>query len=163
VIRRLAPDEWQIYRRVRLHALESDPAAFSSRFEHEAEFGEAQWRERLGRSGVFVAVVGGEEVGLVGGIKAPDGDGAELVSMWVAPGWRGTEVAGRLIGSVREWAEREGHARLSLWVVEGNERAEKAYAKQGFARTGREQPVRVGEPALEFEMELRPGGPRRGL
>jgi GNAT superfamily N-acetyltransferase len=156
VIRRLAPDEWETYRRVRLHALESDPAAFSSRVEHEAEFSEAQWRERLGRSGVFVALAGGEQVGLVAGINAPDGDGAELVSMWVAPGWRGTEVVGRLITSVREWAERAGHARLSLWVVEGNERAEKAYLKQGFARTGREQPVRVGEPALEFEMARQP-------
>jgi GNAT superfamily N-acetyltransferase len=155
VIRRLAPAEWESYRRVRLRALESDPAAFSSTLEREAEFGEAQWRERLGRSGVFVAMSGAEAIGLVGGIKAPDTDGAELVSMWVAPDWRGTDVARLLIGSVREWAVQEGHARLSLWVVADNVRAEKAYVKQGFVRTGREQPVRVGEPAMEFEMAVR--------
>ncbi len=152
----MAPDAWESYRRVRLRALEADPSAFSSRLEREAGLGEAQWRERLARSGVFVAFADEDSVGLVGGIVAPDSDGAELVSMWVAPEWRGTEVAGRLIGSVREWARQQGHRRLSLWVVEGNARAERAYAKQGFARTGREQAVRAGEPAMEFEMALRP-------
>jgi GNAT superfamily N-acetyltransferase len=151
----LAPDDWKAYRRVRLRALESDPSAFSSTLEREGVLVEEQWRERLVRSGVFVAMSGDEEVGLAAGIDAPDGGGAELVSMWVAPAWRGSEVAGRLIEAVRGWAADAGHDRLSLWVVEGNVRAERAYAKQGFARTGREQPVRPGEAAMEFEMVVR--------
>jgi len=106
---------------------------------------------------VFVAQVeGGRPVGLVAGIQAPDGDGAELVSMWVAPEWRGRGAASPLIEAVRQWAARSGFHQLGLWVVEGNVIAEKAYAKAGFERTGRRQPVREGEAPMEFEMARRP-------
>ena len=93
---------------------------------------------------------------LSAGSEAPEGDGAELVSMWVAPEWRGHGAAAPLIEAVREWAARSRFERLGLWVVEGNLVAEKAYAKAGFGRTGRRQPVREGEPAMEFEMARRP-------
>jgi len=136
--------------------LRIDPSAFSSQAHVEEAFDQGRWRQRLSRAAVFVAEAEGGPIGLVAGIEAPEGDGAELVSMWVAPEWRGHGAAAPLIEAVREWAARSRFERLGLWVVEGNLVAEKAYAKAGFERTGRRQPVREGEPAMEFEMARRP-------
>jgi GNAT superfamily N-acetyltransferase len=80
------------------------------------------------------------------------GGSAELISMWVAPAWRGRGVASQLIEAVADWAASEALSEIRLWVVEGNQRAERAYAKAGFQRTGAVQPVRPREPAMEFEM-----------
>lgn len=151
-MRRLEPDDWEVYREVRLRALRSDPGAFGSTLGREEGFDEDRWRERLSGAAVFAAMVGPDAVGLAGGLRLDDGSGSELVSMWVAPEWRGTDVAARLIGAVVDWASAAGLASLGRWVVDGNRRAERAYAKAGFGRTGRVQPVREGEPAMEFEM-----------
>jgi GNAT superfamily N-acetyltransferase len=149
-VRRLTPDDWQAYKHIRLRALATDPAAFSSTFAREENRADDEWRARLARSAVFIGEVDGAEVGLVGGIHLAGG--IELVSMWVAPGARGSGIAARLIEAVTGWASDAGHEQVRLWVVEGNVAAEKAYAKSGFALTGRRQPVRDGEPAMEQEM-----------
>jgi hypothetical protein len=50
------------------------------------------------------------------------------------------------------WAGDQGDAQLRLWVVESNERAERAYARYGFTRTGRTQPVPGRPDQIEVEM-----------
>jgi GNAT superfamily N-acetyltransferase len=94
-------------------------------------------------------------VGTAGGIADPTGQFGELVSMWVAPSWRGKGVGVRLIEEVAGWAASAGFSELRLWVVEGNQVAERSYVRSGFARTGQRQPVRPGEPAMEIEMTRR--------
>ncbi len=100
----------------------------------------------------FVAEAGAEVVGTAGGIASTVDGAAEVVSMWVAPAWRARGAAAQLVEAVANWASSEAFRELRLWVVEGNVRAEKAYSKSGFSRTGAVQPVREGEAALEFEM-----------
>jgi GNAT superfamily N-acetyltransferase len=94
-------------------------------------------------------------VGTAGGIADPTGQFGELVSMWVVPPWRGKGVGARLIEEVAGWAASIGFREVRLWVVDGNHVAERSYARSGFARTGRRQPVRPGEPAMEIEMARR--------
>ena len=80
---------------------------------------------------------------------------AELISMWVAPDWRGRGIGDRLVGAVIDWAKTVGFSEVRLWVVEGNAPAEHAYARMGFERTGARQPVRPADARMEIEMARR--------
>jgi GNAT superfamily N-acetyltransferase len=132
--------------------LRADPQAFSSTLEVEKDLDEGAWRARLANRAQFVARSGDAVVGTVGGIVSDDGQGAELISMWVHPSSRGVGVGGLLVEAVVGWASEAGFDQLRLWVVEGNSIALRLYERSGFTRTGNVAPVRPGEAALEFEM-----------
>ena len=153
VVRRLQPDEWQVLRDIRLTALADSPSAFASTLAREQAFTEANWRWRItnGCSVVATDSEHGEPVGLAGGYLH---DGVpELIAMWVRPASRGRGAAEQLVEAVAAWAREQEGARLTLWVVEGNARAERVYRRLGFAHTGASQPV-PGNPSLtEVEME----------
>jgi GNAT superfamily N-acetyltransferase len=151
----LTPDDWQVFRDVRLASLRDSPLAFSATLDGALGRDEASWREDLATRTQFVAMVADDVIGTAGGVADPGGAFGELVSMWIAPAWRGKGVGARLIEEVAGWAASVGFHQLRLWVVEGNQAAERSYARAGFAPTGQQQPVRPGEPALEFEMSRR--------
>ncbi|MEU7636759.1 MULTISPECIES: GNAT family N-acetyltransferase [unclassified Streptomyces] len=150
-VRPLTAEDWPLYRAVRLAALAQAPEAFGSTLEHEQAFTDDRWRERLTLRNQFVAEDGAEACGLIGIV--PVGPGlAELVSMWVRPDARGRGVADHLVLAVLRWADDHGFPQVRLWVAQGNDRAERLYARHGFQRTGLVEPVREGEPQLEFAM-----------
>jgi GNAT superfamily N-acetyltransferase len=154
VVRRLGPDDWELYREVRFAALRESPWAFSSTLTREQQFSEEVWRERLHANCIAVAFRGDDDVpravGVVGGYVGEHGP--ELVSMWVSPDARASGAADALIHEVCGWAAEEGHVTLALWVVESNQLAQRVYVRNGFIRSGRVQQVRVGEETLEYEM-----------
>ena len=158
-IRRLTADDWQTYKRIRLAALATDPHAFGSTLEYAQALPDDEWKVRIERSPVFVGEFAGQAVGLAIGIDF--GQGAELVSMWVAPDFRGSGLAARLIEAVVDWAAGAGHDEIRLWVVEGNVAAQRAYAKCGFEPTGRRQPYPQAESVMELEMARATSRPRR--
>ena len=79
-------------------------------------------------------------------------DTANLVGMWVDPGARGTGVADELILQVFGWAGERAYRAVRLHATEGNVRAERAYHRHGFRRTGRTF-LRGRDGLVEFEME----------
>lgn len=158
LIRRLAVPDWTAFREVRLTALRDAPEAFGSTAAEAQRLSDDEWRGRLADRAVFLAEVGSHRVGLAAGIRADQPEDAELISMWVAPAWRGRGVGHRLVEAVLEWAAGEGFRGVRLWVADGNPRAERLYARHGFARTGAVQPMAAGAPErLEFEMLRRFG------
>jgi GNAT superfamily N-acetyltransferase len=153
VIRRLAAADWAAFRAVRLAALTDAPEAFGSTAGDAQKLDEAEWRRRLEQRAVFMAELAGERVGLAAGIQGDQPDEAELISMWVAPRWRGHAVGDRLADAVLAWAADEGFTTIHLWIATGNTRAERLYVRHGFAATGRVQPMGGGRvDRLEFEM-----------
>jgi ribosomal protein S18 acetylase RimI-like enzyme len=79
--------------------------------------------------------------------------------MWVRHTTRGRGVGDLLVLAALRWATDHDFAQVQLWVAEGNDRAERLYARHGFQRTGSVQPVREGEEELEFAMvRSAPGG-----
>lgn len=153
VIRRLAAAEWAAFREVRLTALRDAPEAFGSTAAEAERLDEQEWRRRLQQRAVFMAEVASQRVGLAAGIGGDQPGEAELISMWVAPAWRGHGIGDRLVEAVLAWAAGEGFMSVGLWVAQGNARAERLYARHGFGATGRVQPM-GGErrDLLEFEM-----------
>jgi len=165
-VRRVRPEEWQVYRQVRLAALAEAPYAFMSTLDREQGFGEDIWRQRLGSTtaATFIAWRDGEPAGTATGKVDDPADeytvpGAwQLVGMWVDPRSRGLGVAAELVETVAGHARAEGAASLVLWVTEVNDRARAFYKRMGFVPTGVRQPVRPDEPDhLEEQLVRRLG------
>lgn len=153
LIRRLAAGDWAPFRDVRLAALRDAPEAFGSTLGEAETLDEAEWRRRLEQRAAFLAAVGHQGVGLAAGIEAEQPGEAELISMWVAPGWRGQGIGDRLVDAVLGWAAAQRFTAVRLWVATGNAPAERLYLRHGFAPTGRIQPMGGARlDRLEFEM-----------
>lgn len=95
-----------------------------------------------------------EEDGVAAGtVSGGDGDStgvAVMTAMWVDPRFRRRGVGDLLVKTLVEWAREKGYDQLFLWVTDGNDSAERLYARNGFRRTGASQDVRPGR--LEYEM-----------
>lgn len=139
-------------------ALRDAPEAFGSTAADAEKLDEQEWRRRLEQRAVFMAEAASQRVGVVAGIGGDQPGEAELISMWVAPAWRGQGVGDRLVEAVLAWAASEGFTSVRLWVAKGNTRAERLYGRHGFDATGRWQPI-GGErfALLEFEMRREVG------
>ncbi|UAK32414.1 GNAT family N-acetyltransferase [Nocardia asteroides] len=160
-IRLLVPDDWAVFRRIRLEALADAPQFFGTTWAEARAKTESDWRGALSDRAQFLAEAGGAAVGTVAGMPDRERGGVDLISMWVTPRARGTGVSDRLVRAVLDWAVVGGHAVVRLEFAEHNAYAERLYLRNGFVRTGVSGPVAPGDPRWEFEMEWRP--PKPGL
>jgi ribosomal protein S18 acetylase RimI-like enzyme len=139
-VRSLGPDDWEIWRSLRLLALAEAPHAFGSRLadwqgENDRE---DRWRGRLSIAGSYniVAVLDDRHVGMASGVPAPADGVAELISMWVAPTARGRGAGDLLVREIERWALSVDVRILRLDVSEDNDRASRLYVRNGFEYTG---------------------------
>ena len=161
VIRPLYPEEWAIYRELRLRSLADAPDAFYSTLESESARSPEDWAARLAAAAVsgkdcpLVAELDGKPAGLVW-VKA-DGVNAELVhvfQMWVAPERRGNGVGRELLRAALDWA-REREARfVALDVTLSNASALRLYERAGFKAVSAPQPMRAGSALMMQQMRL---------
>jgi ribosomal protein S18 acetylase RimI-like enzyme len=159
-VRIVRGDEGPALRDLRLRALTTDPEAFGSTFEQELARPGSFWSTWAQLSAqartqcTFVVDRGGWLDGLA--MVRPVGDGrgrAELLAMWVAPEVRGTGLGEELIDAAAHWARKYGSSRLTLQVVETNDRARRAYERAGFTVTGRVTWSNAGRRLHELTME----------
>lgn len=157
-LRVLTPDDWRLWRELRLAALAEAPDAFSSRLADWQGEGdrEERWRARLGIPGShdLVATLDGLPAGMASGVPGDDEGVVDLISMWIAPAARGRGVGDALVGEVVAWAGRVGARTVRLDVHDTNDAAAALYRRNGFRRSGR---TKVDDGALEHEM-VRPLG-----
>ena len=136
-IRRLAAEEAPRLRAIRLRSLAEAPDAFATTYDEAASLPLSSWTAQLRKIVTFVAVVDGEDVGLVRGARDDShADAAWLISMWVSPEVRGQGVGEALIDAVVEWARGSGARRLLLDVGDHNQPAIALYARMGFEPNG---------------------------
>ena len=134
---RLAAREGLRLRAIRLRALAEAPDAFASTHGQAAALPPDSWSAQLREIPTFVAVLEGEDVGIVRGARDDSrADTAWLISMWVAPEVRGQGVGEALIDAVVEWARTTGAWRLLLDVGDHNRPATALYARKGFEPNG---------------------------
>jgi ribosomal protein S18 acetylase RimI-like enzyme len=90
----LRPDDWPLWRQLRLEALAESAAAFNSTLAHWTGAGDAEerWRARLSNVPLNIVLRSdGAPAGMVSAYVRAD-DTVELISMWVAPFARGRGV-----------------------------------------------------------------------
>lgn len=117
------------------------PGAFSATLEQAQQMPESTWQQRAqsgaeGRdSFCTLAIHDDKPVGIAVGLPDTEEPArAYLVSMWVAPAHRGSEVAPSLLAQVTEWAAAQGARVLFAGVKPANARAIAFYQKMGFVR-----------------------------
>ncbi|MBW6440246.1 GNAT family N-acetyltransferase [Actinoplanes hulinensis] len=136
----LAPDDWKIWRGLRLAALTEAGHAFGAQLADWSGEGdrEDRWRARLAIPGSInlVVVVDGQPVGMASGVPGDNEQVVELISMYVVPAGRGRGAGDLLVDAVERWARQRGAEVLRLAVVEGNENAWALYERNGFRDTG---------------------------
>jgi RimJ/RimL family protein N-acetyltransferase len=137
-LRRITPDDWRLFRELRLAALAEAPYAYGStlaQWSGENDL-ESRWRARL--SGVpcnLIAYLDGGAAGLIGATGSNDGT-VQSISLWVAPFARGKGIADALIRAVCEHARTIGARSVCSCVRETNVAARAAYERNGFIDDG---------------------------
>jgi ribosomal protein S18 acetylase RimI-like enzyme len=160
VVQRITPDYLDIFKAVRLRALQEAPYAFGSTYEREANFSEKDWLARIerwnGEAGIgFLAMDRDVPCGILGAfLDQADGSRVEILSMWTAPTYRRKGVGSLLINSVVAWARSRKARALRLMVTHRNESAIRFYKRLGFAMTGRTEPYPNDPDIIELEMVL---------
>ncbi|MEV4296959.1 GNAT family N-acetyltransferase [Microbispora rosea] len=148
VIRRLSGADWRTWCHLRLAALADAPDIFHGDLEEERAYDEARWRAWT-EDGVKVAAFDADvPVGVAAGrVPADRARVVELFGMWVRPDVRGGRIAERLALEVLAWARETGRSRVELWVISGNNPAERVYRRLGFHDTG-EYELHPRDPGL---------------
>lgn len=154
-LRELTSDDWQVWRELRLAALEEAPYAFGAQLSDWVDAEEGRWRARLNLPGSrnVVAVLDGEPVGMASGLRAEEDGVVELVSMWIAPDGRGRGIGDQLMAQVEQWAREADAKVLKLSVADGNEIAHKLYLRAGFTDTF--EPGDLMPDGIHHEMIMR--------
>jgi ribosomal protein S18 acetylase RimI-like enzyme len=155
-VRRLVPEDWKVWRDIRLAALADAPSAFGASLAEEQRFDEARWRRRLLPSSGMAAVAldGPAAVGLIGGWTPEWTDAVQLVALWVDPAARGQGIADALVTEVIDWSTEHGHPRVELRVTNDNNAARTLYLRHGFIPTGDIEPL-DSNPTLGAELLVR--------
>ena len=110
----------------------------------DVESQQRAWRERLGRtprrgSSTFVVEDGGEVVGFasVGASREEDAEQeGELYAIYLHPSCWGTGIGRALLQRAEESMRSSGYRRALLWVLAGNQRAERFYRAAGWEADG---------------------------
>lgn len=162
-VRALSEADWELFRSVRLRALEESPEAFVADHATEAAEGDDFWKARLERSRRLIAEVEGAPAGIVSlGSVAERPEAGQIFGLWVDPKLRGTGVATALVRAGVETASGLGKKHVLYWVGTDNGRAVAFASGFGFRPTSERRPMRVaneddGEEEIAMELPLEQG------
>jgi ribosomal protein S18 acetylase RimI-like enzyme len=142
-VARVEQAQWQKLRAVRLSALQDSPKAFVADFVEESEIDENEWIERIVKSVWVMArsplIRGGRWIGVARLVR--DDPGMYFIeSVWLHEKWRGKGLVADLLRLLEEDVRDAGSVEVSLWVLQSNQAAWKAYRKLGFRARGYKQP-----------------------
>lgn len=164
-LRRLGPDDADLYRELRLEGLRRHPEAFGASFEEETELSRDQWAARLHVAQVFAASRAGRTAGIAGLFgeqMRKKRHKAVLFGVYVRAEARGHGLGRALVQTVIEAARRD-YEQLHTAVVTSNLAARNLYHQLGFKPYGVEPQALVvdgrGHDEELLVLDLgRPGG-----
>ena len=159
----LGPQDWRDLRAIRLEALRSEPAAYSSSFEETLARSDEHWQQRLAsdHSVHLLARAQSRPIGMVGGYLGSD-EGDESVAvvfgMYVAREYRGRGIGRLLLSSLIDRLSAFPQiSTIRLGVTETQDPARALYESMGFQVIGKtEEGIVVDDRQVdELIMELR--------
>jgi ribosomal protein S18 acetylase RimI-like enzyme len=161
IIRPLYPDEWAVYRELRLRSLADAPDAFYSTYESESARTAEDWAARLATAAVsgkdcpLVAELDGKPAGLVWAkMDSVNPELMHVFQMWVAPECRGSSVGRGLLETALDWAREREVRFVELDVTLGNFSALRLYERAGFRPVNAPVPMRAGSALMLQQMRL---------
>ena len=146
-VRELSPEDWPVWKEIRLRALADSPDAFGRTHSEELRFPDAHWQERVAATSSvqLVAEDDSRPVGIAAVWFDPDEPSvASVYSMWVDASVRRRGVGRALLDAAIGRAVARGVPNVQLTVTEGNTGAYEMYRRAGFVETGRREPLREG-------------------
>ena len=144
VLREGIPADALKFRDLRLQALQDAPTAFSADYQTNLAQPLSFWENRLAfdEDGViFFAEQAGELVGMTGirrRASPKTQHGADVLSVYVRPEWRGLRIAEALIERCVAWSRLRKVTILKLGVMADNAAAIRCYERCGFKVYGTE-------------------------
>ena len=141
----LAADQWELWRDLRLEALQDTPMGYGESHADALASPVERWTATPTRPGYHCLLWDGDRpVGMAGGF-VDDAGRHTVFGVFVQPGSRGRGGVGLLLDAVAEWARGEGAEQLRLEVHEDNARAAAAYSRLGWVATGESRPYNLDE------------------
>lgn len=152
-VRVVEPDDWELWRDLRLRSLADTPDAFGATLEQELTYDEEEWRRRLEARRALVVFADGEPAAM-GGAFVPEDGRFHIVAMWVIPEHRGRGYSKLALEALVAKGRAEGRL-ICLDVTQGNSLARAAYEGFGFVPSGEPpSPLREGSELLVDHLVL---------
>jgi ribosomal protein S18 acetylase RimI-like enzyme len=159
-ITRFTPQQWLVYRALRLGSLAEAPDAFGAQLAEQQDWPETLWKMRL-EAGIFsddalplLAQCDGGPAGLIWGKVEGAGPDVHVYQVWVAPAYRGRAVGKALLDAVIAWARTKNARAIHLSVALTAAAATRLYLRAGFIAIGKPHPLREGSRLLSQSMYL---------
>jgi GNAT superfamily N-acetyltransferase len=159
-IRQFSKSEIELYKSIRLEALQLEPGVFSSTYEKEIRFDREQWLDRL--NGITRAAFGlyhdKEIIGLTGiFVDKEHSFIASLTQSYIRVAHRGAGLSKLLYEARINWAKQHGIKKLQIGHREDNLRSKSANQRYGFKYTHRESlqwPDGCVADSLFYELDI---------
>jgi len=163
-VRLFRPDEWALYKNIRLRALQTDPQVFSATYARAAAEPDSHWQAGLSDPdtvGIFGVFDQADLIGMTGIAVLrddPSRAAAKLWGSWLVPAARGRGFSVPMYQARLDWARR--HPTVRRIIVshrQSNTASMRANQKHGFVRTHAEDhlwPDGVSEPHVFYELRL---------
>lgn len=143
-IKKLLPDDWDIFRTLRLRCLDLHSDVFCP-IPGEYTRPDTEWKQLLENpeSAYFVLEDEGLPIGLTGIVRAVkdiSGQSGFLVMSFIEPNYRGRGLSKLFYEARISWArEHSKYNRLVVAHTDGNDISKAAILKNGFSYIGREE------------------------
>lgn len=154
-IRLLKPEDWYLWKILRLGGLSQSPESFGSSFEEESAWSDEEFRQGLSKSDIFGAFVENQLVGCVAfsiiNLRKACHRGV-LWGMYVRPQNRTGGIASELMKYLIKHAKTQV-MQMELAVVTDNPIAIKFYQKYGFQIYGKEsRSLKIGDQFYDVDL-----------
>lgn len=160
-IRTLQPEEWKIFRDMRLHALKTEPGVYGSTHQNAANESDESWKSLLTsqKTVIFGLFDGQKLIGITGAFPSW-GDPAHCFfgMSYILPPYRGQKLSHKLFKARIEWAKSHpDYKKIVICHRDSNTLSALTIQRFGFTRTGTKTtiwPDGVQAPEFEYELDL---------